>query len=688
LSRNDPLGDVTFRVKQLTKDESSQKTFQLLHAKHGQVTLELTAINFGKDKSLSKTLKIDNEGGDTTDVDVEAVLSEEESVKLLIAKIREEVKTAEDLKRFNEETAKKLEQELNEANNVDSESTEAEPTSDALEKLHQQKIILDYIQGQLDQMPPQEVTQGHTASDFIGVALHHLEDQVTDFKNHLLGKKPEWENWAQTISCNPTEIINLDQKNYMKQIEDTILKAVAHKKNVRCAAFGHSWAPFSVTDGYLLVVKNLKETKVHKDEQKNRWLVDLQPGVDIAQLDKVLKENPDASLALPANAILTTAQYGGVLSMGCHGSGQKHQTLSDYIVAMKVVTYNATTKKVETVVFDENNMEELLNAKVNLGCFGVITEFTLEVVPFFNFEVFDSQPYMDFVVDEARPNNLRSVLEDNNAVELFWFPFNGTNPIFPEADYNGNREQMAIKTWNYPKDPQTRPSMANWQRKGQWRNTYISTYLGGFAFRSLYLLPKLAPLFTWGLHQFFLKSMYASTRGVLPVDWALHYRNGIDGMPCRDMEFAIPIKKDFSDVNKIIEAWRHVVDTVFEYRKKNLYPCNLLLEMRMNRNSDCPLSNMYSAEECYFCTIEVLSVVEVKQDLWYEFCNKIAEKWIALGGRPHWAKEWDFLDNIADKLPVMYGDRLVKYNEFRKKYDGAGVFLNDVLRTKVFKGMV
>ncbi len=58
---------------------------------------------------------------------------------------------------------------------------------------------------------------------------------------------------------------------------------------------------------------------------------------------------------------------------------------------------------------------------------------------------------------------------------------------------------------------------------------------------------------------------------------ALHFQKYIDTVRCLDTEYCIPVDKDYQNVS---DAWKVVLDKINEYQNKDLYPINLVVELR------------------------------------------------------------------------------------------------------------
>lgn len=139
--------------------------------------------------------------------------------------------------------------------------------------------------------------------------------------------------------------------------------------------------------------------------------VTISPGVTTGELMRFFL---DHNICFESDVLLSTVTYGGVLSGGCHvklvkcnlmilvnflhtspsmqGTGKDQQSMSDWIIALKLVDGNG---KVRTLPNDEMippdstvSPDEILKcAQVTLGLYGVVLEFTVQVKPMSNAEV-------------------------------------------------------------------------------------------------------------------------------------------------------------------------------------------------------------------------------------------------------------------------------------------------------------
>ena len=69
------------------------------------------------------------------------------------------------------------------------------------------------------------------------------------------------------------------------------------------------------------------------------------------------------------------------------------------------------------------------------------------------------------------------------------------------------------------------------------------------------------------------------------------------------------------------------------------------------------------------------------------FFTEVAEAWKALGGIPHWQKQWTFIPNISSYLRERYAEKMTHFLDVRRELDvdPNDMFMNQAL-TKVFYG--
>ncbi|XP_071128649.1 L-gulonolactone oxidase-like [Mytilus edulis] len=498
-----------------------------------------------------------------------------------------------------------------------------------------------------------------------------IEDRLFKLQKRI-GNSPSvqietFENWGETqaiqvISSTPTT---------KEEIQKLVLAASEEGLRVRCAGTGHSWAPiFADSNQLLIYVKDMKSD--YKDgsririSNRKKCEVDIMTGVTTGDCKKFQLKN---KLHIPANVILDVVQMVSVVATGCHGVGWDANTPSDNVVKMRII---GSDGKLRTYTNDDKDMFRAISA--NFGCFGVIFDMTMRLIPEVIVKV--ENRYMDLDDLFFNAEKIQKLFEENWSVEIFWFPYNSLS-LF---DYNPKNDDVWIRVIN----KETKKVKTATQTYYDWKE--VKDYLTQEALAIMSPIiagnPSLTPLYAWSSFGALKKIIYPSGTQYQELPHAVHFRQFIDKAPVNDMEFAFDLRGDFHRLLKIIQV---VVNKVDHYEEKDEYPLNIALEMRIMGHSDsllCPgiIGNPDYGGSGHMLYIEVLSVVDTKG--WEKFCIDVGTEWMALDGIPHLAKQWDFLPGVEDHIYKHMGQHIDAFREQLTKSgaDPNGMFLNKSLR--------
>lgn len=110
------------------------------------------------------------------------------------------------------------------------------------------------------------------------------------------------------------------------------------------------------------------------------------------------------------------------------------------------------------------------------------------------------------------------------------------------------------------------------------------------------------------------------------------------------------------------------------------FPLSLCLEMRVMKKSNCFLCPASIGTQDHIAYIEVLSTAGTPN--YKEYFGEVATAWKALGGVPHWHKEFMILGNgIVDHMKKIFtAAKIKKFNDVRTRLDPKGIFLNDTMK--------
>ncbi|KAG0208410.1 hypothetical protein BGX28_000628 [Mortierella sp. GBA30] len=464
----------------------------------------------------------------------------------------------------------------------------------------------------------------------------------------------EWHNWANTQHAIPAYIF------HPRTVEDLyaiIQKANAENKKIRCAGAGHSWSSSSVVngDGFLLDMKEMDRIYNPLHVEDNLWTVEVETGVLLSDLDNYLMQH-NPPLTLPSNTVLDTIQYGGVISMGCHGAATHARTMPDLVSEVKIVDSSGVLQSFTK----DKDLAEFSAATANLGLLGIIYSYTIRVEPMFKLLMIDTHPLLSEYFDDPKIGGpkLKTMALENDQTEIFYWPFNS-----PGLDLHN--DHVWIKQWR-----RTDLSLSETPISYGLDNLLkpLEASFGNKLYEYMAANPTATPFVCYLLYLAAVKE----SQQVLYAPHAIHYQPGIDNIPCLALEMAFKTDNNFENV---VKAWRYVVDQLYEYAKRGEYPLNLAFEMRFLKASSMIMSNAYDDDpESVYCMVEVISVVNTAG--FDEFSAKIAQFWIDnFQAKPHWAKMWEHVPEIVPYLRRTVGNRYDQFEAIRKKYDPSGMFL-------------
>ncbi len=413
------------------------------------------------------------------------------------------------------------------------------------------------------------------------------------------------------------------------------------RKKVRVTGSGHSWSPLTPTGDYLIDNRRLKRIGPIDVGKK---IVTVESGVTIGGLDKELRRH---GLAVPTNVVLTRVTYGGVIATGCHGAGWNYQTISDLVESMTIVLNSA-----EAVTFSEQTHgQEVMNAvRLNLGSFGVIYSMTIRVEPMFNLRTINQRREMELVQDHKQ---ISEFAQKNDYIEIFWRPLT---------------DDLWVKSWvRTDERAKPKPFYTN-------ASDFITSFLARILYRLMVMRPGLTATINGFFNKFFVPKYHEVVRDAPD---ALHYRGFIELIPCQDMSFSIKVDEDFENVSR---GWMLVVEKVRERAKRGEVPLNLVLELRVIRNSNILLSPAIGGEDEHHCYFEVISYIGTKGCT--EFIADVGQAWMEVPefqAKPHWAKDFYRIPNIIPYIHEAWGENMDKFATIRDQIDPDRMFLNDWL---------
>ena len=196
-----------------------------------------------------------------------------------------------------------------------------------------------------------------------------------------------WTNWSGGQSCRPSATVRpLDEAG----VAGVVRRAAERGQTVRPVGSGHAFSALAVTDDVHVDCSAFSGvTGVHA-RRGGRTSVRVRAGTTLDELHTELDAR-DLALAVPLENGAPTV--GGALACGMHGSGVGMTSLSEQVLAMRIVDGRGRVRDVAP--------DDLDAARTSLGALGVIVDVELAVVPAAPVTVTRAPRPVDEVLDPA-----------------------------------------------------------------------------------------------------------------------------------------------------------------------------------------------------------------------------------------------------------------------------------------------
>lgn len=418
-----------------------------------------------------------------------------------------------------------------------------------------------------------------------------------------------WSNWAGNQSIRPE---SFDRPTN----EDQLASLVSSARRVRAVGTGHSFTGAALTDGRLVSMDDLRRL-VAVDREAGT--VTVEAGITIADLNELLH---GLGLALTNLGDIAYQTISGAISTSTHGTGARFTGLAGQVRALRLVDGTGG-------IHDIVDPDQVRLATVGVGALGIVTRYTLGVVPAFRLRAEEGAGRLDDLLDE-----LDRHVDENDHFEFFWLPHT------PWALTKRNR-----RTDDEPDQPSARDRARLW-----WSKTFIENI--GFGIlcelgnRRPSLIPRLAtalPSSGTSVRTSDSHRIFASARLVrfLEMEWAIPRS-----------ECATALRR----LRSMIDDEGHLVS----------FP----VEVRFTAADDVALSTASGRDTAYVAVHMHKRMPSSDTERYFGSVERIMRD---LGGRPHWGK----MHNMgADDLAPLY-PRWNEFLELRERMDPRRAFAND-----------
>ncbi len=423
-----------------------------------------------------------------------------------------------------------------------------------------------------------------------------------------------WKNWAGDESCTPAMT---SRPESVDDVSAAVRRAADAGRTVRVAGAGHSFGDLVCTDGVLMSLDRLSGVQ---QVDRDRGLVRVAAGTQLHALNRLLDAE---GLALANLGDIDVQSVAGAISTGTHGTGRAIGNLATMVESLELVTADGTVRQV-----DSDDLETLTAARISLGALGVVTAYTLRVVPSFNLRGVDRPMPLAEMLD-----GLDELVDGNEHFEFFWFPH--TSVALTRAN---NRTGEAA-------EPEGKVA-------AYVRNTLVENQLLDVVCRTGRRFPAQIPR----LNRLVTRALTPATR----IDKSYRIFASQRSVRFTETEWSVPrseLRSTLAELQELVHQDRFDVNFPFEVRFVAGDEASLLSPAHGRESA-------YIAMHCY-------------QGMpWREFFGAAQEIAVAHGGRPHWGKRHS-LD--ASTLATLYPE-WERFQQVRTRLDPDGVFVNDHLR--------
>jgi len=423
----------------------------------------------------------------------------------------------------------------------------------------------------------------------------------------------EWRNWAGNQTAAPVAIHRPVDED---EIAAVVKQAAAQGITVKAAGTGHSFTAAAVTEGRLIELDRF--TRV-LDIDTDRYRATVQAGITLEALNEALDER---GLAFPNLGDIAYQTVAGATSTATHGTGRALPSLAAQIVAMRIVTGDGSV-----VSCSADEAPEVFHcARVGVGALGIVSAFTLQLVPSFHLHAVNEPMRLDGVLAD-----LDALVDENDHFEFFWVPHTGW-----ALTKRNNRTTEPLAP---------RPRMRQW-----WDQMAMENYAFAMVCRIGRVKPEWIPRLA--------RALPASGRQEY-VDRSYKVLASPRHVRFYEMEYELPR-----------EACSEALTRIRRFVDDEGLLLSFPVEVRFTAADDIPLSTGYGRANAYIA-VHVFEGTEY--DAYFRGVERIMDDY---GGRPHWGKlHFQSAETLAPRYPEW--DR---FQAVRRRLDPEGRFANAYTR--------
>lgn len=416
-------------------------------------------------------------------------------------------------------------------------------------------------------------------------------------------------NWAQNESCTA-------QNYFQPETEEELIQLVKNSRKIRVVGTGHSWNSICLQPETLINLDHYNKV-IELDKEKLQLRV--QPGIKLWQLNEWLDKQ---GLALKNLGSISRQSLAGAISTGTHGSGINYQILASQIEAFTLIKANG-----EKLVLHKERDKDLFNMSVvNLGCLGIISEITLNIVPAFNLADHTTAVSYNEAVEK-----LEQLVNTTDHFKMWWFPHTDCMVLYRYTRTNDKANDSRLRQW--------------------FMDEFVSVNIYRLLLRVGTLNRKWRKFINGQLIQNFKKPLSR-------IEKSYKVFNVPEPPLHREVEWAF----DLSVAKKLLHDYRQLIDA-------SPHLINFIQEIRFTKADDFALSGCYGRDTIW------LGAYNADNFGWKELMDDFEVLAKKYNGRPHWGKEF-----TRDKayLKSVYPN-YEAFKELRSNLDPDGKFVNQYI---------
>ncbi|KAK9836984.1 hypothetical protein WJX81_004351 [Elliptochloris bilobata] len=473
----------------------------------------------------------------------------------------------------------------------------------------------------------------------------------------LLDGHLAWQNWGGSLP--PARLGRLLVPHTPGEVAAAVSAAAAAGRRVRAVGKGHTWTPmFFDADGdtdviftTLLRLPSGQRIEMAGLSASGAPLVRIAAGVTAGELSQYVTDHAAdlGNAALPADVVIESVRYAGVISMGCHGSSKDFGAIPDFVESLTAINGRG-----QPVVYDVTHAH-FSQARTALGLMGIITEITMRLA---SVEHEPDKPFVTMSYSYNAMNNLfgpagspaklKALVERHYSIELFWWSLNNASiKGFLPAAWDPYADRLMVYMTDRAAAPEgTLPTtyssktdvVANLETALGYVATSVGMQTGNLAVQAL--APRLI---------FQTLQSLINRSGLMTLPAAIHYgRGAVDQFKIYDFEMYFRVDADFAVP---FAAWNAAVTVAREMLvERSSNALNVALEARFIAQSAVVMSPAYHTGDALFFCVEITAVEGTPG--WSELQQRVFNAWTGLNGtlappKPHWAKWTNFGQSSA-----------------------------------------